>query len=133
MKFYVPFSSYYYSYYWGHGISGGVEEKTCENSRGWLKKKWELQGCSRKTNVEFPRYYFSLAHSPHPWPSALGPQPHLLFYSPQSKSLFCSPHVSKLLFHGPEWSKLLFHSPVDRKYFLYFCIVKISNFSIEGR
>ena len=40
---------------------------------------------------------------------------------------------SKLLFLGPELSKLLFHGSVGRKHFLYFCILKVSNFSIEGR
>ena len=68
-----------------------------------------------------------------PQPPALGPRPHLLFYSPRPKLLFHGPHVSKLLFHGPELSKLLFDGPADRKRFLYFCIVKVSNFSIEGR
>ena len=33
----------------------GLEEKTCGNSWGQLKKKkWKFQGCSRKTNAEFP-------------------------------------------------------------------------------
>ena len=35
----------------GHGISRGSEERAYGNSRGQLKKKWNLQGCSRKTNV----------------------------------------------------------------------------------
>ena len=39
---------------WGHGISGGLEEKPCGNSRVQLKKKWEFQGYSRKINAEFP-------------------------------------------------------------------------------
>ena len=33
----------------GHGISRGIEEKACGNSRGQFKKKWDFQGCSRKT------------------------------------------------------------------------------------
>ena len=65
--------------------------------------------------------------------SAPGPRPHLLLYGPLPQLLFRRAHVSKLLFHGPEWSKLLFHGPSSRKHFLYFCIVKVSNFSIEGR
>ena len=67
-----------------------------------------------------------------PQSSALGPGPrlHLLFYGPQPKLLFRGPHVSKLLFHGIKLSKLLFHGPVSKEYFLYFCIVKVSDFSI---
>ena len=58
-------------------------------------------------------YYFSSAHSP-------GPRPHIFFYGPRLKLLFC----------GPELSELLFHGPVGREYFFYFCIVKVSEFSI---
>ena len=29
--------------------------KVCGNSRGHIKKKWNFQGCWRKTHVEFPR------------------------------------------------------------------------------
>ena len=36
---------------WGHGISGGIEERTCGNSRGQLKKKWNFQGCTRTNHV----------------------------------------------------------------------------------
>ena len=32
---------------------GAIEERTCGNSRGQLKKKWDFQGYSRKTHVEF--------------------------------------------------------------------------------
>ena len=39
---------------WGHGISRSVEERTCGNSRVYLKKKRNFQGCSRKNYVEFP-------------------------------------------------------------------------------
>ena len=37
-----------------HGISRSLEEKTCGDSRGQLKKNWKFQGCSRKTNADFP-------------------------------------------------------------------------------
>ena len=37
-----------------HGISRDLEEKTCGNFRGQLKKKCKFQGCSRKTNAKFP-------------------------------------------------------------------------------
>ena len=67
---------------------------------------------------------------PRPTAFGPGPRPHLLFYGPRSKLLFRGPHLSKLLFHIPKLSKLIFHGPVGRKYFLYFCIVKVSNFSI---
>ena len=40
---------------WGHGNSKGTdEERICGNSKGELKKKWNFQGCWRKTHVEFP-------------------------------------------------------------------------------
>ena len=39
---------------WGHGISRSVEERTCGNSRVYLKKKRNFQGCSKKNYVEFP-------------------------------------------------------------------------------
>ena len=32
----------------------GVLKKACRNSRGQLKKKWDFEGCSRKTHLEFP-------------------------------------------------------------------------------
>ena len=69
-----------------------------------------------------------------PQPPAPSPAPrsHLLFYCSWVKLLFHGPHVSKLLLHGPALSKLLFHGPVDRKHLFYFCIVKVSNFSVEG-
>ena len=73
--------------------------------------------------IKISGYYFSSAHSP---------RLHLLFYGLQPKLLFCGPHLAKLLFHGPESSKLPFDGPVGSKDFLYFCIVKVSNFSIEG-
>ena len=38
---------------WGHWISRRIE-KNCGNSRVQLKKKWNFQGCSRKTHVKFP-------------------------------------------------------------------------------
>ena len=38
---------------WGHGTSRDIEEKACGNSRGEPKKKWNFQGCSRKTHMEF--------------------------------------------------------------------------------
>ena len=37
-----------------HGISRDIEERSCGNSRGQLKKKCNFQGCSRKIHVEFP-------------------------------------------------------------------------------
>ena len=40
---------------WGHRISKGIEERACGSSKGQLKKKWNFQGCQRKTNVEFPK------------------------------------------------------------------------------
>ena len=77
-------------------------------------------------------YYFSSALRPRLRSSSFGagPRPHLLFHGSQPKLLFCGPRVSILLFHGPESSKLLFDGRVGRKHFLYFCIVKVSNFSI---
>ena len=39
---------------WGHGISRGIEERKCGNSRGQLKRKRNFQGCPSKTHVEFP-------------------------------------------------------------------------------
>ena len=39
---------------WGHGFSRGIAERACGNSRGTLKKKWDFQGCSRKSHLEFP-------------------------------------------------------------------------------
>ena len=70
----------------------------------------------------------------------LGPQsraptlgrPHLLSFGPVPKLHFCGPHLSKLLFHSLELSKLPFHGPVVSKHFFYFCIAKVSNFSIEA-
>ena len=32
----------------GHGISSGIEERACENSRGQLKKKQNFRRCLRK-------------------------------------------------------------------------------------
>ena len=40
---------------WGQIISKGIEERACGSSKGHLKKKWNFQGCQRKTNVEFPK------------------------------------------------------------------------------
>ena len=34
----------------------GIEKKACGNSKDQLKKKWNFKGCSRKNDVEFPRY-----------------------------------------------------------------------------
>ena len=39
----------------GHRISKGIKETACGSSKGKLKKKWNFQGCQRKTNVEFPK------------------------------------------------------------------------------
>ena len=41
---------------WGHGVSRGIEETACGNSRDRLKRKWKTPGkfrCSGKTDVEF--------------------------------------------------------------------------------
>ena len=35
---------------WGHGISRGIEERKCGNSRGQLKKKRNFEGCSSKNS-----------------------------------------------------------------------------------
>ena len=37
---------------WGHGISRGIEQRICGNSRGQLKKKQNFQGCSIKNSGE---------------------------------------------------------------------------------
>ena len=37
-----------------HEFSRGIEEETCRNSGGQLKKKWNTQGCLRKNHVEYP-------------------------------------------------------------------------------
>ena len=39
----------------GDRISRGIQERTCGSSRGQSKKKWNFQGCWRKTSAEFPR------------------------------------------------------------------------------
>ena len=39
----------------GQRSSKGIEERACGSSKGQLKKKWNFQGCQRKTNVEFPK------------------------------------------------------------------------------
>ena len=64
-----------------------------------------------------------------PQPSAPAPVP-FTFLQPPAKITFSRPPLSKLLFHGSELSKLQCHCPVGREYFLYFCIVKVSDFSI---
>ena len=43
---------------WGHGISRGIEERKCGNSRDQLKKKWNFQGCLRKNSWNFHRSWF---------------------------------------------------------------------------
>ena len=35
----------------GHGISRGIQERTCGNSRGQSKKKWNFQECTRKNHI----------------------------------------------------------------------------------
>ena len=70
-------------------------------------------------------YYFSSAHSPR----LLPPAP-FTFLRPPAKITFSRPPRIKMTFLQPELSKLLFHGPVGREYFLYFCIVKVSDFSI---
>ena len=35
-------------------MSRGIEKRACGNTRGQLKKKWNFQWCSRKSQVEFP-------------------------------------------------------------------------------
>ena len=35
----------------GHGISQGIEQRTCGNSTVELKKKWNFQGCRTKNLV----------------------------------------------------------------------------------
>ena len=57
----------------------------------------------------------------------------ITFLRPSAQITFLRPPCIKITFNRPELAKLLFHSPVGRKHFLYFCIVKVSNFSIEGR
>ena len=37
---------------WGNGISSGIKETACWNSRDQLKKKWSFLVCWRKTHVE---------------------------------------------------------------------------------
>ena len=37
----------------GHAIFRVIEERTCGNLGGQLKKKWDFQECSRKTHVHF--------------------------------------------------------------------------------
>ena len=34
----------------GNGIFRGIEERACGNLGGQLKKKWDIQDCSRKTS-----------------------------------------------------------------------------------
>ena len=54
-----------------HGISRGIEERACGNSRSQLKKKWNFQGCSRKTDsgislsLGFWRWNFQNGYRPH--------------------------------------------------------------------
>ena len=80
-------------------------------------------------------YYFFSAQGLRTqfWALTPSPRSNLLFYDPRPKLLFCGLHVPEFIFQGPEFSKLLFHDPVGRKHFLYFCILKLSNFSIKGR
>ena len=49
---------------WRHGISRGIEEKPCGNSRGQLKEKWNFQGCSRKIMWNFRGSWFSIMDFP---------------------------------------------------------------------
>ena len=35
---------------WGHWNFRGIDESVCGNSRGQLKKKWNIQECSRQTH-----------------------------------------------------------------------------------
>ena len=39
-------------------FQGYMEERACENFKVQLKKKWNCQGGSRKTNVEVPWFLF---------------------------------------------------------------------------
>ena len=38
---------------WGHSFSKGTKERTCGNFKGHLRKKWNFQGCSRKSYMQF--------------------------------------------------------------------------------
>ena len=41
-----------------HRFARGIKERTCDIAgvNQWLRKKWNFQGCSRKTNVKFLSY-----------------------------------------------------------------------------
>ena len=67
---------------WGHGISRGIEERKCGNSRDQLKKKWNFQGCLRKNSCgisiglgsgcwNFQGVSHNFAEFPQPYPTTL--------------------------------------------------------------
>ena len=98
--------------------------------------------CRTMISVKFQRVVIFLRTTvPGPRSSDLGPSPQLrvpvlfTFLRPPAQITFSRSPCIKLIFHGPELSKSLYHAPVGncRKNFLYFCIVTISNFSIEAR
>ena len=77
----------------------GIEERSCGNSRGQLKKKWNSQGCSRITHMEFPWTFW-------PWKFQGVSQILQCF---QCESLF-SPEFLKGISGKSEYSKRVFFS-----------------------
>ena len=97
------------------------------------KEKKEKTMQSHDFNKVSKGYYFLSAHSPRP--RSRTPALFTFLRPPAAQITFSLSPCIKLIFHGPELSKSLFHAPVGngRRNFLYFCIVTISNFSIEAR
>ena len=75
----------------------GTEERSCGNSRDHLKKKWNSQGCSRATHMEFPWNFW-------PWNFQGVSQ---ILQNFQGESLF-SPEFLKVISGKSENSKRFF-------------------------
>ena len=105
---------------WGHGISRGIEERAYGNSRGQLKKKWNFQGCSRETHVEFtwimgsPVWDFFRNSSMWPPFSTLQERPSSLFQFGQEKKCTWTLNWKKILLICFENCHRVFPIPTGR-------------------
>ena len=100
----------------------------------YVGRRKRKKPCRAMISIKFQRVII-FCRPTAPRPRSRTPALFTFLRPPAAQITFSLSPCIKLIFHGPELSKSLFHAPVGngRRNFLYFCIVTISNFSIEAR
>ena len=100
----------------------------------YVGRRKRKKPCRAMISIKFQRVII-FCRPTAPRPRSRTPALFTFLRPPAAQITFSLSPCIKLIFHGPELSKSLFHAPVGngRRNLLYFCIVTISNFSIEAR